>query len=187
MDGKNGQWSLRFRGMRAGIVVGAALALAGLAVGTAAGVDTPFQKVLVVNAPASPIPVTGTINVGNAPSNQTVTVSNFPATQPVSGTVSVGDKATKFFRHNFSGVDADFGTLTIDIPGSIDASALTLNDFADDSMDVAINTGSGQLLDIHSGEGFSRDFTLPVPITSVEITCTNNVLSCSGVLTVWGT
>jgi hypothetical protein len=186
MDASSGRW-VRLRGMRVGIVVGAALALVGVAVGTAAGVDTPFQKVIVANTPASPIPVVGTVNVGNTPSNQNVTVSNFPATQPISGTVSVGDKVTKFYRQNFNGVDADFGRLTLDIPGTINATAVTLNDFAGDEMDIALITPTGDYLDIHSGEGFSRDFTLPVPITSVEIVCTNHLLSCSGVLSVWGT
>lgn len=44
---------------------------------------------------ASPVPVSGTVSVGNFPATQpvsgSVAVSNFPATQPVSGTVSVGN------------------------------------------------------------------------------------------------
>jgi hypothetical protein len=43
--------------LRGGIVIGLALALAGAAVGTATGAVTPFQQVVIVNAPASPVPV----------------------------------------------------------------------------------------------------------------------------------
>jgi hypothetical protein len=49
-------------------------------------------NVKVVNMPANPIPVTGTVNVGNlGATTLPVSVTNFPATQPVSGTVSVGN------------------------------------------------------------------------------------------------
>ena len=88
----------RAAGIRAGIGVGVALALVGALVGTATGAVTPFQKVLVVNAPASPIPVVGTVNVGNAPANQNVSVTNFPATQAVSGSVSIGDLPRRRLR-----------------------------------------------------------------------------------------
>ncbi len=92
----------RPRGFRVGIVIGVAIALFGLVVGTATGA-TPFQQVIVVNAPASPIPVSlqgtgtisGTVSVSNLPATQpvsgTVDVGNLPATQPVSGTVDVGN------------------------------------------------------------------------------------------------
>ena len=53
------------------------------------------HNVTIVN---TPLPVTGTVNVGNLPATQpvsgTVTVGNFPATQPVSGTVTVGNSPT---------------------------------------------------------------------------------------------
>ena len=94
MDASSLRTWIRPQGLRAGIVIGVAVALVGIAVGTASGAVTPFQQVLVVNAPASPIPIVGTVNVGNTPSNQNVTVSNFPATQPVSGNVNVGNLPT---------------------------------------------------------------------------------------------
>ncbi len=53
------------------------------------------HNVTVVN---TPLPVTGTVNVGNLPATQpvsgTVSVGNFPATQPVSGTVTIGNSPT---------------------------------------------------------------------------------------------
>ncbi len=64
-------------GLRAGILIGVVLGLVGAIVGTASGA-TPFQQIIVVNPPASPVPVAGTVSVGN-----------FPSTQPVSGTVDV--------------------------------------------------------------------------------------------------
>ena len=54
-----------------------------------------FTSVLVMNTSSNPVPVAGTVNVGNLPATQpvsgTVSVGNLPATQPVSGTVSVGN------------------------------------------------------------------------------------------------
>lgn len=66
-------------GLRAGVIVGVALALLGAVVGTASGV-TPFQNVVIANLPTDPIPVTGTVSV-----------ANLPATLPVSGTVDIGN------------------------------------------------------------------------------------------------
>ena len=85
------------RGFRTGIVLGLVIAALGIAVGTVTGATniTPFQQVVVVNAPSSPIPVVGTVNVGNTPATQNVAVQNFPATQPVSGSVSVTNVANR--------------------------------------------------------------------------------------------
>lgn len=64
---------------------------------------SPATPVSVTNTSANPVPVTGTVNVGNLgattlpvsvtnfPATQPVSVSNFPATQPVSGSVNVGN------------------------------------------------------------------------------------------------
>jgi hypothetical protein len=52
----------------------------------------PSAPVTVVNTTANPIPVTGTVNVGNlGATTLPVSVTNFPATQQVSGTVNVGN------------------------------------------------------------------------------------------------
>ena len=97
-------------GLRAGIVLGLALALAGAGIGTATGAVTPFQKVVIVNAPAEPIPVTGTVNVANQPTQLDVTVTNLPATQTVSGTVNIG---------NFPATQQVSGTVNIgNLPGN---------------------------------------------------------------------
>jgi hypothetical protein len=89
-------------GLRAGIVISAAFALLGAAVGTATGVQQAFQQVLVVNTSSSPVPVvgaradgsltvSGSVNV-TASTPLPVDVANFPSTQPVSGRVSSGDR-----------------------------------------------------------------------------------------------
>jgi hypothetical protein len=52
----------------------------------------PSAPVTVVNTSANPVPVGGTVNVGNlGATTLPVSVTNFPATQPVSGTVNVGN------------------------------------------------------------------------------------------------
>jgi hypothetical protein len=66
----------------------------GLTGSSASQAPTP-QPVVVANGAASPVPVAGTVNVGNLPATQAVSgsvnVANLPATQPVSGTVNVGN------------------------------------------------------------------------------------------------
>ena len=88
----------RWRLVVGGIVV-AALVLSSVSI--AMGASSPFQNVIIGNTAASPVPVTGTVNVGNLPTTQVVSgtvnvggavnVGNWPATQSVSGTVNVGN------------------------------------------------------------------------------------------------
>ena len=95
-------------GLRAGVGIGVALALVGALVGTATGAITPFQQVVVVNAPANPIPVTGTVT-------GTVSVANFPATQPVSGTVDLGTTDSGYLAN----IDTAAGKLSFDGSGNL--------------------------------------------------------------------
>ena len=183
MDRSSQHWH-RFRpsGLRAGIVIGSALALVGLAVGTAAGVDTPFQKVLVVNAPASPIPVTGTVNVGNATANQTVTVSNFPATQSVSGSVTVANNlATKGFQTTAS-IDASDSHVFAPVGGgTINASYIYISTYSltSERVQVILNFSQGGSAGVYVGDtDFRQAFTSPVAISGVEVVCLNAFLSC---------
>jgi hypothetical protein len=88
-------------GARAGLVIGAALALVGVGVGTVTGVSTAVSNVLVTNTAAQPVPVAlaagSAVSVNNLPATQavsgTVTVGNLPKTQDVSGTVNVATSA----------------------------------------------------------------------------------------------
>jgi hypothetical protein len=171
-------------------MIGCAIAFVGLAVGTAAGVDTPFQKVLVVNAAASPIPVTGTVNVGNAPTNQSVTVSNFPttqsvtvtnlpATQTISGAVKIQDAGLYNDNAVFGGLHTFAFGRTMHVTG------LTVTT-SDDSLNVYLNTGAPAGSELHEGGSFSRDFTAPVPATGVTISCANLVLDCYAEVNVFG-
>jgi hypothetical protein len=181
------------------MVIGLALALAGAAVGTAAGVDTPFQKVIVVNPIASPVPVVqqGPVSISNLPTNQTVTVSNFPATQAV--TVSNlpaiqdidGEVRIKDVRvFNEFAVWPNGARHTFTFNGTMHVTGVTLSDsIGTDTMSVYFitNTAAGEV-DIrdHSDGGFSRDFTAPFPARSVQIQCENLVLDCDAELTVFG-
>jgi hypothetical protein len=57
--------------------------------------DPPSAPVTVVNTTANPLPVTGTVNVGNlGATTLPVSVTNFPATQAVSGSVTVSNFPT---------------------------------------------------------------------------------------------
>jgi hypothetical protein len=167
------------------MLIGVALALTGAVVGTAAGATTPFQQVLVVNPPASPIPVIqqGSVSISNLPANQSVTVSNFPATQPVSGTVSVTPLvANKNYASNAIielGEDHDFI-----FPSAINVSALTVS--SGDSLLVTMTVVGTGAVTLHNGEGFSRDFTVPVPATRVSVRCRNSIADCFAVIAVFG-
>jgi hypothetical protein len=70
-------------GLRAGIVIGVALALVGVAVGTATGVQQSFLQVLVVNPSSSPVPVAGTVTIGNSTSSPVPIVDVTPTPEPV--------------------------------------------------------------------------------------------------------
>lgn len=65
----------------------AAIAL-GFPTSTPAGAGPKPQDVNVVN---TPLPVQGTVNVGNFPTSSSVSVTNFPTSQQISGTVSVNN------------------------------------------------------------------------------------------------
>ncbi len=183
MNVSTSDWrQLRPTGMRAGIVIGLAVAMVGALVGTAAAVDTMFQKVVVVNAATQPVPVSGTVNVGNAPSNQNVTVSNFPATQPVSGTVTVANSvATKGFETTASfdasdtHVFAPVGSSTINASYIYITSYSTTSDKIQVSLDLT--QGGGPLVYVGDTD-FRQAFTTPVGIRDVEVVCLNAFFSC---------
>jgi len=181
--------------LRAGVIVGAALALVGLFVGSVTGAVTPFQQVVIVNAPASPIPVAGTVTVDNQPANQDVTVTNLPAnavpvtvtnlplTQPVSGTVNIGNlpamqTVTKVYSEQLTWDASE--TLEFDFGQTINVSTLIVdNRGSDDSMAISLAAVSGHFL-VHDGDGsYTQNFTMPVPATKVSITCFNIAFTCT--------
>ena len=145
---------------------GAAL---GAVVGTATGAVTRLQQVLVVNDPASPIPVTGTVSVGN-----------LPETQPVSGTVNVGNLpavhlANKVFSEQRLGIVAG-GISTFDFGRTINVSTLIVDNRGadDDTTALHLRTAAGTLVLVREGDGsFIQNFTMPVPATGVIVTCFN--------------
>jgi hypothetical protein len=175
-------------GLRGGIIIGLALALLGVAVGTATGAVTPFQLVVVKNTAAEPVPVTGTVTVGNTPANQNVTVSNFPATQPVSGTVSVGNLpagplATRRFTVSlgtgpFSDGESDSVSFT-----TMNVTAVIVADGNDDNYDIGI--GGFKLVANHEGN-FSEHFTAAFPTSGVGMTCRNSIDECDITVTILG-
>jgi hypothetical protein len=171
-------------GLRGGIVIGLALALVGIGVGTAAGAVTPFQLVVIKNTAAEPVPVTGTINVGNTPANQSVTVSNFPATQAVSGTVNVGNLpvVTKKFYQAVT-LDEAFEYVTVPFGQTINVSSLHVVDGTGDNYNVAIDNLP---LVEDTESNYSVDFTVPVPATGVQVTCLNLTLDCHLEIVVFG-
>jgi hypothetical protein len=173
--------------LRIGLTLGLGLALVIMAVGTATGAVTQFQKVIVTNSAESPVPVSGTIAVSNLPGSQDVEVTNFPATQDVSGTVDVGNfpagplatrRETRSLEPaGFVGGTAFFGFAQMNVTSVIVA------DGDEDNYDVGI--GGFPLVVDHEGN-FSEQFTAAFPATGVSITCENAIVDCDVTVTVLG-
>jgi hypothetical protein len=180
------------RGFRTGIVIGMAVAILGLVVGTATGTTTPFQQVVVVNGPASPVPVAqqGAVSIANLPANQSVTVSNFPATQPVSGSVSVdnlpGAVLAKKTLNEHVTLDADgFKEFFF----NVNVTNIFVRNHDEDSIviHVGLNTANDSVA-IYEGDGdVNQSFAVPIPAHRFSIFCANLVLDCDVDLVVLGT
>jgi hypothetical protein len=173
-------------GVRVGIVIGLALGLLGAVVGTATGAVTQFQKVVITNTVAEPVPVVGTVSVSNTPSNQQVTVSNFPTTQAVSGTVDIGSMpagplATKRITHEFN----NSGSSSISF-ASMNVTSVIVADGDEDNYDISI--GGFPLVVDHEGN-YSEEFTAAFPTTGVGFTCENvggDLSPCDVTVTILG-
>ena len=176
----------RHPGFRLGIVLGLAIALVGIAVGTATGAVTQFQKVIVVNSSASPVPVTGTVSVANLPDSQDVNVTNFPDTQEVSGTVDIGNfpAAPATVRHTADLDPAGFvgGVQSMNF-GLMNVTDVIVADGDEDNYDVGI--GGFRLVTDHEGN-FIEHFNSAVPSTGVSIRCENALVDCDVTVTVLG-
>lgn len=176
----------RLAGLRIGLVFGVGLALVGIAVGTATGAVTPFQQVIVVNPPESPVPVSGTINVANLPGTQDVEVTNFPESQAVSGTIDVGNfpagplapkRATSNMTTGVFGGSAFFQFAQMNVTSVIVA------DGDEDNYDIGI--GGFRLASDHEGN-LREHFPAAFPATGVSIECHNAVVECDVTVTVLG-
>ena len=178
----------RARRLRGGIVIGLALALVGVAVGTTTGAVTPFQLVLVKNTAAEPIPVVGTVNVGNTPANQSVTVSNFPATQPVTlAAVAPQQVVNKNFNGRYV-LGAGEHTV-IDFGKTINVTTLIVANGSDDYFSIDVlqpAPATGFVLVRNKKNDFREEFSMPVPANGVQLECDNLVLTCVVFLAVVG-
>jgi hypothetical protein len=95
-----------------------------------------IQDVLVINTSSNPVPVAGTVNVGNLPASQqvsgTVSVGNFPATQTVNvsgGTISAAPQVSTVIKGTgFHAVDfAEGDTFNLGAPG-FNVTGIAIND-----------------------------------------------------------
>lgn len=176
--------------VRAGIVIGTAIALAGITVGGIRGSTTnQVPLVYVANPSSSPVPVSVTNQTSAQTVTGTVNVGNFPSTQPVSGTVNVGNLPNSVVAHAFeSGVQQDSSsTHDYTFGRTINITGLYLNgEGVSDSMGITLDTPFGGLF-IHDGDGeYHTDFTAPIPATGVTIDCENSVERCDANLVVVG-
>lgn len=154
-----------------GFVAGA---LFGPSIATAA---SKASDVFVINTAADPVPVTGTVTVGN-----------LPATQPVSGTVNVGSvPAVPPISEGVtqSSTTQPGQTDTVQVFGNITAANFTSSGLA--SMILGgNNVGNGYYLTVASGS-ISQSFYNPLPITSVSVRCDPlNTTACRWVFAVAG-
>ncbi len=171
-----------------GFVAGA---LFGPSIATAA---SKVSDVFVTNTATDPVPVAGTVNVGNLPATQpvsgTVNVGNLPATQPVSGTVNVGSvPAVPLINEGItqSGTTQPGQTDTVQVFGNITAANFTSSDLASLILG-GNNVGNGYRLTVSSGgQSIAQSFYNPLPITSVSVRCDpSNASACRWVFAVAG-
>jgi hypothetical protein len=189
--------------VRAGIVIGSAIALAGIGVGGIRGsTSNQVPLVYVANPSSSPVPVSVT-NQGSAQTvTGTVNVGNFPSTQPVSGTVSVSNFPSSETAKVAPATKAiNTGTLSLDSGGGNGAKVFgetiyvtevalantNLIDAYSDTIALSLLTPAGAFVTIHVGDG-SALITLPVPVpaTQLNYACLNSIESCDFSATVVG-
>jgi hypothetical protein len=107
-------------------------------------------------------------------------VSNFPATQSVSGTVTISNVANREFSDQ-ADIDAH-ETHSFVIPNGINAIWVHVIDFSvtAENVQVFLKLASGATVTQYFGETpYSHDYTLPVAISAVGVTCLNDFLSCN--------
>jgi hypothetical protein len=185
--------------VRAGIVIGTAIALAGITVGGIRGSTTnQVPLVYVANPSSSPVPVSVTNQTSAQTVTGTVNVGNFPSTQPVSGTVSVANFPSTV-RPAVASQSRFLGYYTIDagsikdiaFGGTINVSFVLLdNQGSSDTMQTFLKTpdlAGGPSTLIHYGDGgFVQTFPVAIPATGISIGCNNLIESCTFLATVVG-
>lgn len=138
-------------------------------------------QVLVVNTSSSPVPVAGTVNVGNLPSTQqvsgTVNVGNLPATQNVNvtgGSISTAEKASSVIGqtgfHSVAFLAHDIVSLGV---AGQNVTAIAVDDglSEQDNWRVFLDSANNSIK-VAAGSGFSF-IALPEPIlaSGVDIQC----------------
>jgi len=155
--------------------IGVLLLAAGFAAGSLFGptIVTAAQNirdVFVVNTSSDPVPVSGTVNVGN-----------LPATQPVSGTVNVGSMPTPAPVSEGvtqSGTTSPGQSATVQVITNVVAVTFWSDGLA--YMIIGGNdVGNGYQLTSPGGQTVVQTFVNPVPSTEVTVTCDPiNATSC---------
>lgn len=140
------------------------------------------QQVIVTNTSSSPVPVAGTVNVGNLPGTQpvsgTVSVGNFPATQNVNVTggsisasqpVSTVMQSTGFHAVAFAADDV----LNLGASG-LNVTAIVIDDglSEDDTWRAHVFGGNGGAVKVASASGnLFLSFPVPVFASSIHVQC----------------
>jgi hypothetical protein len=169
---------------RARLLVGLVALIMVFAMGGFVGptIAAQVQQVLVINSSASPVPVTGTVNVGNLPATQpvsgTVSVGNFPATQNVNvtgGTVTAAQKvstvmtSTGFHEVAFLADDVlSFGAAGLNVTG------IAINDglAEQDSWRLNVFGQFGGVIKVASASGnVFLPLSVPIAASSIHAQC----------------
>lgn len=166
---------------RRGATVVALVILTLMAIGGGAVAQQKLQQVEVANSATNPVPVGGTVDVGNLPATQDVSgavaVTNLPDTQRVTGSVDVtATTPLPVSIHETSGwgplqlvgqvedVINDAGCSLA--PLSLPPDALVRLDHISVSVDVSPDDRPGADVRLLHGEFGSRKATIAVPLTS---------------------
>ena len=168
----------RHRGRTRIVVIAIACVVVGAAFGPTLAGAAQKALVFITNGPDHPVPVVGSVSVGNLPSTQqvngTVDVGNVPLPVTQQGTATVaGAPATK---HDVA--------VVFDTPHPIGplAASLIIVDMRPDAHVTAVEffDGSDEIFQLIGPEAEGSAYqvvplTQPIPISSVQVDCTDNV------------
>jgi hypothetical protein len=179
-----------------GLAMAAFIAGSILGPSAAAAVTKAATDVFITNDATSPVPVTGTVNVGNLPATQavsgTVNVGNLPATQAVSGTVNIGSMPAQAQAQVSGGLTQNgltpaSGSSQIFLPGPIKVTSIMFWS-SQRAIFTIVSTAVGNGYQVVSANGapFTQSFYNPIESSSFIVSCEGASGACTWLWAVAG-
>jgi hypothetical protein len=169
-----------------GLATAAFIAGSILGPSAAAAVSKAATDVFVTNDATSPVPVAGTVNVGNLPTTQavsgTVNVGNLPATQAVSGTVNIGTMPAPALVSGGitqTGINAPGESTQVSLPGGVKVTSIMFwSDQRAEFTIVSAAVGNGYRV-VSVGAAVTQSFYNPIQSSSFIVLCRAVSVACT--------